>query len=64
MNELKLIEQAQRGDKKSLAELVKMYEQTVYNFSFKIKHHKHTHSLSQLQFFTTLFLQRTKSRTF
>lgn len=40
MDELKLIEQAQRGDKKSLAELVKIYEQTVYNFSFKICRNK------------------------
>jgi RNA polymerase sigma-70 factor, ECF subfamily len=36
MEEIKLIEQAQLGDKKSLAELVKKYESTVYNFSFKI----------------------------
>jgi RNA polymerase sigma-70 factor, ECF subfamily len=40
MDELKLIEQAQRGDRKSLAELVKLYEKTVYNFSFKICRHK------------------------
>ncbi|AFN73983.1 ECF subfamily RNA polymerase sigma-24 factor [Melioribacter roseus P3M-2] len=36
MNEQKLIEAAQNGDRKALAELVKMYEQTVYNFSFKL----------------------------
>ena len=40
MNELKLIEQAQRGDKNALTELVKLYEQTVYNFSFKICRNK------------------------
>lgn len=40
MNELKLIEQAQGGDRKALAELVKLYEQTVFNFSFKICRHK------------------------
>lgn len=40
MNEQKLIEQAQRGDRQALAELVKMYEQTVFNFSFKICRHK------------------------
>ena len=40
MDEIKLIEQAQRGDRKSLAELVKIYEQTVYNFSFKICRNK------------------------
>ena len=36
MEELELIEYAQKGDRKALAELVKRYEQTVYNFSFKI----------------------------
>ena len=36
MEEIKLIEQAQLGDKKSLEELIKKYESTVYNFSFKI----------------------------
>ncbi|MDR3667282.1 MAG: sigma-70 family RNA polymerase sigma factor [Ignavibacteriaceae bacterium] len=36
MEETELIEQAKLGDKKSLAELVKKYESTVYNFSFKI----------------------------
>ena len=36
MDEQQLIEKAQTGDKHALAEIVKMYEQTVYNFSFKI----------------------------
>lgn len=36
MDEQSLIEKAQKGDRKALAELVKLYEQTVYNFSFKI----------------------------
>lgn len=40
MEEQELIEQAQKGDRKALAELVKQYEQTVYNFSFKICRHK------------------------
>jgi RNA polymerase sigma-70 factor, ECF subfamily len=40
MDDIKLIEQAQLGDKKSLAELVKKYESTVYNFSFKICRNK------------------------
>ena len=40
MDEQKLIEQAQQGDNKALAELVKLYEQTVYNFSFKICRNK------------------------
>ncbi len=36
MEEKELIEKAQKGDKKALAEIVKKYEQTIYNFSFKI----------------------------
>ena len=36
MTEEELIKNAQDGDKKALAELVKKYEQTVYNFSFKV----------------------------
>ena len=35
-DEENLIEQAKKGDKKALTKLVKNYEQTVYNFSFKI----------------------------
>jgi RNA polymerase sigma-70 factor, ECF subfamily len=36
MDEKLLIDKAKEGDKKALAEIVKKYEQTVYNFSFKI----------------------------
>lgn len=36
MEEKQLIEKAQAGDRKALAELVKNYEQTIYNFAFKI----------------------------
>ena len=36
MDENLLIAQAKEGDKKALTELIKKYEQTVYNFSFKI----------------------------
>jgi RNA polymerase sigma-70 factor (ECF subfamily) len=36
MEEKQLIEKAQNGNKKALAELVKNYEQTIYNFAFKI----------------------------
>jgi RNA polymerase sigma-70 factor (ECF subfamily) len=36
MTETELIVSAQGGDKKALTELVKMYEQTIYNFAFKI----------------------------
>lgn len=36
MEETELIEKAKSGDKKALSEIVKRYEQTIYNFSFKI----------------------------
>jgi RNA polymerase sigma-70 factor (ECF subfamily) len=36
IDENKLIELSQKGDRKALAQLVKLYEQTVYNFAFKI----------------------------
>jgi len=36
MDEQQLIEAAKKGDKKALAEIVKKYEKTVYNFAFKI----------------------------
>lgn len=36
MEELELVKLAKSGDKKSLAQLVKNNEQTVYNFAFKI----------------------------
>jgi RNA polymerase sigma-70 factor (ECF subfamily) len=36
MDEKELIKKAQEGDRKALTELVKRYEQTIYNFSFKI----------------------------
>ena len=36
MNETEIIELAKSGDRKALSDLVKKYEQTVYNFSFKI----------------------------
>lgn len=35
-NEEEVIKHAQEGDRKALAELVKKYEQTVYNFAFKL----------------------------
>ncbi len=40
MEEQKIIELAQKGDRKALSEIVKQYEQTVYNFSFKICRHR------------------------
>ncbi len=36
MDEEKLISQAKSGDKTALSRLVKNYEQTIYNFAFKI----------------------------
>lgn len=36
MEEKILIEKAKQGNRKALAELVKLHEQTIYNFSFKI----------------------------
>lgn len=36
MDEKELIRRAQQGDRKALTELVKKYEQTIYNFAFKI----------------------------
>lgn len=35
-----MIEQAKQGDRKSLAQLVKNYEQTIYNFAFKVCRNK------------------------
>jgi len=40
MTEEELIKKAQDGDRKSLAEIVKKYEQTIYNFAFKICRNK------------------------
>lgn len=40
MNEENLIELAKNGDKKALAEIVKKYEQTIFNFAFKICRNK------------------------
>jgi RNA polymerase sigma-70 factor (ECF subfamily) len=36
MDEQSLISNAQAGDKKALAELVKKYEKTIYSFAFKV----------------------------
>ncbi len=36
MEEKEIIEKAKSGDKEALSEIVKRYEQTIYNFSFKI----------------------------
>ena len=36
MEETEIIKLAQKGDRKALAQIVKKYEQTIYNFSFKI----------------------------
>jgi RNA polymerase sigma-70 factor (ECF subfamily) len=39
-NELELIEKAKQGDKEALTELVKKYQDTVYNFAFKMCRNK------------------------
>jgi RNA polymerase sigma-70 factor (ECF subfamily) len=36
IEETELIAKAQKGDRKSLSDLVKMYESTIFNFAFKI----------------------------
>ena len=36
MEEKEIIKRAQSGDRKALANLVKIHEQTIYNFAFKI----------------------------
>jgi len=40
MEEKEIIEKAQSGDMQALSDLIKKYEQTVYNFSFKICRNK------------------------
>jgi RNA polymerase sigma-70 factor, ECF subfamily len=40
MTENEILKKAQEGDKQALAELVKMYEKTIYNFSYKICRNK------------------------
>lgn len=40
LNEEEIIQKAQLGDRKALTELVKKYEQTIYNFSFKLCRNK------------------------
>lgn len=40
ISEESLIKDAQNGDRKALADLVKMYEQTIYNFAFKVCRNK------------------------
>lgn len=40
MTEEEIIKLAQQGDRKALSQLVKLYEQTVYNFSFKLCRNK------------------------
>jgi len=40
MEEKELIKKAQEGDRNALAKLVKQYEQTVYNFAYKICRNK------------------------
>ncbi len=53
LDEENLIEQAKTGDKKALTQLVKNYEQTVYNFSFKIcRDHDKAENIMQETFYS------------
>ena len=55
MEETELIKKAQGGDKKALAELVKTYEQTIYNFAFKICRDKnYAEQIMQETFFSMI----------
>ena len=54
MEEAELIKQAQSGDKKALEQLVKNYENTVYNFSFKICRDKGAENTMQETFLSLL----------
>ena len=55
MEDTKLIKKAQSGDKKALAELVKTYEQTIYNFAFKICRDKnYAEQIMQETFFSMI----------
>ena len=51
MDEQSLIQQARQGNRKALAQLVKNYEQTVYNFSFKVcRNREHAENAMQETF--------------
>lgn len=53
MNETELIEQAQNGDRNALSKLVKEYEQTIYNFAFKIcRNREKAESIMQETFYS------------
>jgi len=53
MEEKQLIEKAQAGDRSALAELVKNYEQTIYNFAFKIcRDKKYAENIMQETFYS------------
>ena len=51
--ESELIDLAKSGDKKAMAQLVKNYEQTIYNFAFKIcRHRDKAENITQETFFS------------
>ena len=54
MNEEELIKKAQEGDRASLAKIVKLYEQTIYNFAFKICRDKERAEHSMQETFLSL----------
>ncbi len=53
--ESKLIDLAKSGDRKALAQLVKKYEQTIYNFAFKIcRHRDKAENITQETFYSLI----------
>ena len=54
MTEEELIKKAQEGDRASLAKIVKLYEQTIYNFAFKICRDKERAEHSMQETFLSL----------
>jgi len=53
IEESELIAKAQKGDRKSLSDLVKMYESTIFNFAFKIcRNHERAEHVVQETFFS------------
>jgi RNA polymerase sigma-70 factor (ECF subfamily) len=53
MEEQQIIEAAKKGDRKAMADLVKAYEKTVYNFAFKIcRNQERAENIMQETFFS------------
>lgn len=54
MEENEIIEKARNGDRQALSDLIKKYEQTVYNFSFKICRNKERAENTMQETFLTM----------